>query len=170
MKLTEVKKLYEPFLNGIPSHIEGGNYIEGESSYFNITYIEFVENPPSLYQQFYGIKELSNDLSCFKAEYNFAFGRTNFIIGNYFKLDFTQIEIELNRISNADSRLKKKLGSIQKGIGLLDPFNIAFILSINYPNSCLFLEGFNKLRDNYVEIAKLLINSRGIISGKKFNF
>jgi hypothetical protein len=100
-----------------------------------------------------------NHYHYFKAEFFFRYVYTDLdlCIGNIFKLDITQIKIELQKIEGE----KRKL----------EPEDIAKVLTCFYPEAHIFLACFNgKGKDDYPEIAKLINEKRGVMSSKKFGF
>lgn len=150
MKIEDVIKLYEPFLKGMPLPSSEQNIKVGESYFFKVSYIP--ENSIILIDG----KKYENEDGYFKVEYGFHFKATNFCMGHIFKLDKTQIEYEL-----------KKLGES----GVISEIDIALIFSETYPNSHKLLACFNESgMDDYVEIAKLILNKRGFLESKRFGF
>jgi len=150
MKLEEVKNLYNQFLIGTPLPSEKNQ--EGESFYFDVIHID--ERSMALI----GLEKYNKNESYFKAEFGFHYKHTNFCIGHNFKLDIQQIEMEMEKITG------NKI--------ILNPTeDIALVLTHTYPEAHIFLACFNNTGENdYIEIAKLIINYRGLRASKKFGF
>lgn len=98
------------------------------------------------------------------------FNHSNFILAHTFKLDFTQLEIELRMMIKNDEELFKEYHDSKMGYGIFSYERIAILFEETYLDSHKFLACFNGKGDDYKSIAELIIKKRGRLAGKIFGF
>jgi hypothetical protein len=165
LKIENVKKIYEPFLLGKPLRVANENQDDGEAFYFKVSYNRDTDSP-SIEKKEAGIKNLQKNDCYFQAEFGFHFTSNNFFMSHVFKLDLTQLKYELKEYASSQ---KLPHDDFKDDIGLLNPDNIATILSKVYPEDYQFFFHNDPVSD-YRKIAEIVIRNRDYLKGQQFGF
>jgi hypothetical protein len=167
MKFEELKNVLSKFWDATP--ISSTNIKVGESICFTVKYFDET-NTDSLKNRFSQKQNYGGNTGYFIVDAIFPFKNSNFTLGHIFKLDFKQLQIEVNKILNNDEKLFKLYPNSKVGEGVFGYDRIAIMFEETYLDSHKFLACFNGNRDDYKSIAELLIRKRGMIAGKEFGF